>query len=99
MTSKLDWTDFRSRDLVLLMQKDDALYILSEKEKPTKLMSVSVRQIQTTAICESETSYILIGKDGGIKRRWTGLLNVDDLFQTIDAMPMRQYEMRTRGAN
>jgi len=38
--------------------------------------------------------YVLIGKDGGEKRRWQDSLPRGELFDTIDAMPMRQYEMR-----
>ena len=36
---------------------------------------------------------ILIGKDGGVKRR-TESLNLIGLFALIDTMPMRQSEMR-----
>lgn len=36
---------------------------------------------------------ILIGKDGGTKRR-LDTLDLDTLFSAIDAMPMRQSEMR-----
>ncbi|MCA8831367.1 DUF4174 domain-containing protein [Hymenobacter pini] len=37
---------------------------------------------------------LLIGKDGGVKRRETTPLPTAQLFSTIDAMPMRQQEMR-----
>lgn len=37
---------------------------------------------------------ILIGKDGGVKRRETSPLPPAQLFSTIDAMPMRRQEMR-----
>lgn len=37
---------------------------------------------------------LLIGKDGGVKRRETVPLSPAQLFSTIDAMPMRQQEMR-----
>ncbi|RSK45749.1 DUF4174 domain-containing protein [Hymenobacter perfusus] len=37
---------------------------------------------------------LLIGKDGGVKRRETSPLPPAQLFSTIDAMPMRQQEMR-----
>ncbi|MBC6696716.1 DUF4174 domain-containing protein [Hymenobacter sp. BT190] len=37
---------------------------------------------------------LLIGKDGGVKRRSTRPLAPGSLFSTIDAMPMRQQEMR-----
>ena len=37
---------------------------------------------------------LLIGKDGGVKLRSAGPLAAGTLFETIDAMPMRQAEMR-----
>jgi Domain of unknown function (DUF4174) len=37
---------------------------------------------------------LLIGKDGGVKRRETAPLPPAQLFSTIDAMPMRRQEMR-----
>ncbi|WBA40270.1 DUF4174 domain-containing protein [Hymenobacter canadensis] len=37
---------------------------------------------------------VLIGKDGGVKKRATQPLTPASLFATIDAMPMRQQEMR-----
>ena len=37
---------------------------------------------------------ILLGLDGTEKRRETAPLSVDDLFRTIDAMPMRRAEMQ-----
>jgi len=39
---------------------------------------------------------ILIGKDGGVKRRSAEPVAVDDLFALIDSMPMRRREMRER---
>lgn len=39
---------------------------------------------------------VLLGKDGGVKLRQTGELDLEEVFVTIDAMPMRQREMRQR---
>ena len=36
----------------------------------------------------------LVGKDGGVKMRSTRTIPTEELFRTIDAMPMRQQEMR-----
>lgn len=36
---------------------------------------------------------VLVGKDGGIKRRWSRL-RLDGILAAIDAMPMRRQEMR-----
>ncbi|MEH2416322.1 MAG: DUF4174 domain-containing protein [Nostoc sp.] len=40
---------------------------------------------------------ILVGKDGGIKRQDTTPVAATVIFEQIDAMPMRQQEMQTRG--
>lgn len=39
---------------------------------------------------------ILIGKDGGEKRRSNEPIQVEELFETIDAMPMRRQEIRSK---
>lgn len=44
-----------------------------------------------------EFTAVLIGKDGEEKLRRTEAVTVDELFETVDAMPMRQQEMRQRG--
>ena len=40
--------------------------------------------------------FILIGKDGGVKLRRDEPVSAKDLFGIIDAMPMRQQEMRRK---
>lgn len=37
---------------------------------------------------------VLIGKDGGVKQRWTTPVSPEALFAIIDVMPMRASEMR-----
>ncbi len=37
---------------------------------------------------------VLIGKDGGIKARYEGVPDIDEVFSLIDGMPMRRREMR-----
>ena len=46
-------------------------------------------------IAPSDFAVILIGKDGGDKLRALKPLSVEKLRDTIDAMPMRQHEMRS----
>lgn len=50
------------------------------------------------AFKDSEKNFkvILIGLDGGIKIDQSDVLSLDELFSTIDAMPMRRSELRTR---
>jgi hypothetical protein len=37
---------------------------------------------------------VLFGKDGSVRMRWQRPVSLNDLFAVIDAMPMRQREMR-----
>ena len=46
---------------------------------------------------EGKFIIILIGKDGGVKLRRQGPVEVSEIFNIIDAMPMRQEEMRRKG--
>lgn len=41
---------------------------------------------------------ILVGKDGGIKLRRNDQVRLQDIFELIDAMPMRQQEMRQKNS-
>lgn len=43
-----------------------------------------------------EFAVVLIGKDGGEKLRRDAAVTADELFATVDSMPMRQREMRER---
>ena len=40
---------------------------------------------------------LLIGKDGGVKLRSEAPIQPERFYKTIDAMPMRQAEMRRKG--
>jgi hypothetical protein len=41
---------------------------------------------------DAKFEMLLIGKDGGIKQRWTQAVPPEDIFALIDGMPMRQAE-------
>lgn len=43
-----------------------------------------------------EFTVILIGKDGGVKLKRQEKIQLEDIFALIDAMPMRQEEMRQK---
>ena len=45
---------------------------------------------------EKGFAIVLIGKDGTVKLRKTDPLSAEELFRTIDKMPMRKDEMRQR---
>ena len=48
------------------------------------------------SIMPGQRVVILIGKDGGVKFRGALPVELSDIFSIIDAMPMRQREMRER---
>lgn len=48
-------------------------------------------------IGRDEFRTLLIGKDGGVKISSARPVGADQLFRTIDAMPMRRDELRRRG--
>jgi hypothetical protein len=39
---------------------------------------------------------VLVGKDGGEKARWSGPVSPREVFDRVDAMPMRRREMREK---
>ena len=60
------------------------------------LASFDVDAVRRTAGRNSAEPFevVLIGKDGGVKKRWTMPVSPEALFTIIDAMPMRANEMR-----
>jgi len=102
ISPEMDWAGFQDRDLVIFkLTNEDAQMIFQNVWGVRGLHFSQDRSalLRRRSDCKAGDKYVLIGKDGGVKRRWSGQVVVDDLFETIDAMPMRQYEMRTRGRN
>jgi len=61
------------------------------------LSSASAERLrQQFGITPEEFAVILVGKDGTEKQRSQTPVDLELLFRTIDAMPMRQQEMRSR---
>ncbi|MFH7026448.1 MAG: DUF4174 domain-containing protein [Heteroscytonema crispum UTEX LB 1556] len=48
-------------------------------------------------ISKEDFRVVLVGKDGGVKRRDATPVQATAIFNEIDAMPMRQQEMKERG--
>ena len=100
-SQKIDRDEFSERDITMVEINDGFTdYVSGSLEGKLHFtpLAGAERLIRRTA-CKTDKEFVLIGKDTGVKKRWEDTLPIDDLFQTIDAMPMRQYEMRTRGAN
>ena len=75
------------------LQKDSSG--LAERDLIVKQVKPGDKLYQTYDIIIDESfTVILIGKDGGEKYRSASLLTASRLFAMVDAMPMRQAEMR-----
>ena len=48
---------------------------------------------QKFSVSGEEFQLLLIGKDGGVKKR-TSTVSLEEVFSLIDTMPMRRREMR-----
>jgi hypothetical protein len=83
--------DLTARDIVVIA-------IPYENPSPTPA-TLTVEAAQSARrrfhIAPTDFIVILIGKDGGEKLRSSKPLTIEKLNETIDAMPMRQQEMRT----
>ncbi len=63
----------------------------------TALSAEAVRDLRMQlGVAAEDRLVILIGKDGGIKRRAELDTDLREIFLQIDAMPMRREEMRTK---
>jgi hypothetical protein len=60
----------------------------------TSLDPVTVDSIRKYySVPQSTFKVILVGKDGGVKLTQYGMANLEEIFERIDAMPMRKNEM------
>ena len=42
----------------------------------------------------SNFTYVLVGRDGGVKHKSGKIVSCKELFALVDAMPMRKYEVK-----
>jgi hypothetical protein len=86
----------RDRDLVVFRVRGDG-----GQRNGTPLSRADAAALRARfAIAAGESALILVGKDGGVKRRAALDTDLADIFRQIDAMPMRRQEMaekRRRG--
>jgi hypothetical protein len=92
----IDLAAISERDLVLVSIGDTKMAML---QLDGSVAHLRFSNLSKKYVCSQEFTHMLIGKDGDIKKRWTEPPSFQDILQTIDAMPMRQFEMKTRGAN
>lgn len=97
-----DWPGYIERDLILVWLTQDYVMSWHPKTHAVKAATLMIGGSETDETnlrdrtgCIPETGFVsLIGKDGNVKRTSETILTNDDLFATIDAMPMRQGEMQ-----
>lgn len=81
----------QERDLKLVYLFQDKESYADQKIIP-HLIAAQIRF--QFAVEPDEFAVILVGKDGTQKHRYPEPITAKELFETIDAMPMRQYEMQ-----
>ena len=83
----------QDRDLILFELFEDGESRLGNTFLPERM---GPRMSRRFDVGEGEFAIILIGKDGTVKLRSNNPVATSDLFRLIDAMPMRQDEMRRK---
>jgi len=91
---------FRDRDLLLLTLADEETGTLREgpDAAPQALTPAAAHRLHDRFDVPADAfRVVLVGKDGTEKRRDAEPVTTRSIFDTIDAMPMRQREMRESG--
>ena len=91
---------FRDRALLLLTVtgNDQGTHRTVPGSEPRPLTGASARQLRERFdVAPDAFRVVLVGKDGTEKRRDAESVTARSIFDTIDAMPMRQREMRDDG--
>lgn len=83
------------RKLVLYKIVNDEYHFIDYAHSHSNKSGAISGDFKSTYLPDQEDfKVILLGLDGGIKLQKSSVLNIDKLFSTIDAMPMRQNEMK-----
>ena len=84
----------RRRDAML--DRDLRVFLLLPKHGFVEDHALPVRTIAKLGVMPEYRLLILIGKDGGEKRRGELRTDLRDIFLQVDAMPMRRDEVRAK---
>ncbi|MDC7998042.1 DUF4174 domain-containing protein [Gilvibacter sediminis] len=68
-------------------------YSADSNNNAGQLKQESIQRLLKTS---EDFEVLLIGLDGGVKLRQTEILKLEELFRTIDAMPMRRSERKNK---
>lgn len=102
---QINWAEFKTRDILLIEIRANSVHTVrgntvtspSTGNSATswyRLEHKNPDALRKQAACTQDFDYILIGKDTGVKKRWDTLPAPDEIFNLIDAMPMRRREMQ-----
>jgi len=102
----IDWAEFLERDLLLVEITSKGINTVLGKQRTSsngvkvatwnRVKHTDQDKLVKKVACQDNFDFVLIGKDTSVKKRWQGFLPLDDLYETIDAMPMRRHEMSQR---
>ena len=89
---------FTERDMVLIAVSPNDLREegMSAPRSPDLFREEARSLYERFSVEPGTTAILLIGKDGTEKARWSEPVDLAEVFGLIDAMPMRQREMRER---
>lgn len=85
---------FRERDMVLISVLQEGG---SARDGEPLSAAAAATLRRRYRVAPGDFAVILVGKDGGAKERWAEPAGMEEVFRTIDGMPMRRQEMRRRG--
>ena len=85
-----------------LRDRDLRVFMLYRESATVDDLDLSAREAEQLrrhlGVTEDNRLMILVGKDGGVKRRATLDTDLREIFLQIDGMPMRRAEIRTKKA-
>ncbi|MEM7494005.1 MAG: DUF4174 domain-containing protein [Pseudomonadota bacterium] len=98
-----DWAGYLERDMIVVWLRDDVLtnwtpFLNESGEVEVRQLAESqdIAGLRARTNCAPGSRGVhLIGKDTGLKNTWRTSVSNKDVFAIIDAMPMRQQEMRS----
>ena len=80
-----------------LIKRDMILFGFQEDQPPFSIeKTINIESLQKSLSVKDNT-LVLLGKDGYMKAIWKKTVDPKTIFDIVDAMPMRQREMRNRG--
>lgn len=97
--AKEEWDGFTERDLVVYewtQGLDLKQMRVTDGEHSWRVVPPPYSPYPDELLKYTGFATLLVGNDGTVKKYWVAPVSAEGLFEIIDAMPMRQQEMRER---